>query len=268
MEGISGLVDREQLLVGGRFYEASRSLMMADLRAVLEALEENGQVGRIIVNDSHDGMLNLSWQDLPPKVELISGGTKPGSMNAGVDEADFALFVGYHAMAGTKQAIMDHTYSAEIRHVSINQRFMGETGINAAYAGSQEVPVIFVSGDRAVADEAVALMPWVETAVVKEAQSRRSAWLVPLEAAHTRLRTKAADALAKYFRGQVEPFLVKYPLRLEVDLMTSDMADRAMFCPYMERVSGTRVAQTFESMPECFRGFYTVMALAAGRPIY
>jgi hypothetical protein len=30
---------------------------------------------------------------------------------------------------------------------------------------------------------------------------------------------------------------------LEIELMTTDMADRVMFCPYMERLGGTRVGQ-------------------------
>ena len=61
MEGISGIVDREQLLPGSRLYEASCALMMDDLDAVLAGLSERNEVGRIVVNDSHDGMLNLPW---------------------------------------------------------------------------------------------------------------------------------------------------------------------------------------------------------------
>jgi len=268
MEGISGIVDREQMLPGGRLYESSRGLMMADLTAVLTALERHPAVERILVNDSHDGMLNLPWDQFPRGVELISGGNKPGSMTAGVEVADFALFVGYHAMAGTSNAIMDHTYSGEIRGVTINQRRLGETGLNAAVAGSHGVPVIFVSGDRALSAEARTLLPEVETAVVKEALSRRSARLLAPEQAHLAIQNGAATALKRYFQGAFSAWTVTAPLNLDIDLMTSDMADRAMFCPYMQRTGATRVGQVFDSMSELFRGFYTVMALAAGRPIY
>lgn len=268
MEGVSGIVDREQLMPSARLYDTSRAWMMADLEAVLDGILQDSAVDCVVVNDSHDGMLNLPWNKFRRGVELISGGNKPGSMNAGVEEADFALYVGYHAMAGTQDAIMDHTYSGEIRQVRLNGMPVGETGINAAIAGHHGVPVILVSGDGAVAEEARALLPWVETAPVKWARSRRSARLLPPEEAYALIRAKTANALARYRQGEVKPWTVELPARLEVDLMTTDMADRAMFCPYMERVSATAVGQMFDSIAELFRGFYTVMALASGRPLY
>lgn len=268
MEGISGIVDREQLLPGSRLYEASCALMMDDLDAVLAGLSERNEVGRIVVNDSHDGMLNLPWSRFGRGVDLISGGTKPGSMNAGVEAADFAIYLGYHAMAGTPNAVMDHTYSGEIREVMINHKMVGETGLNAAWAGAHGVPVILVSGDQAVAQEATELLPGVETVVVKEARSRRSARLLPPPEVHEALKRKTAQAVERYLTGAVEPLVFLAPLHLEIDLMTTDMADRVMFCPYMERLGGTRVGQTFASMDQLFRGFYTAMALAEGRPLY
>jgi D-amino peptidase len=268
MEGISGVVDREQMIPSGRLYSTAVDFMIADLNAVLEGLADVGGVDRICVNDSHDGMLNVRWDALPPSVELISGGTKPGSMNAGVEAAHVALYVGYHAKAGTAGAVMDHTYSRELRRVWLNGTEVGECGINAAYASQYGVPVIFLSGDSKVAEEAESLLPGVVTAVVKTAASRRSARLISPEQAHARIRAQVATAVTRYRQGLIKAQEVRPPFQLVVDLMTSDMADRAMFIPGFERLDGTRVGQTFDSMAEWFRGFYTVMALAAERPLY
>ncbi len=268
MEGISGIVDREQLLPEGRLYQASRALMVEDLLSVMEGLRSRG-VDTVVVNDSHDGMLNLPWDQLPPDLRVILGANKPGSMVEGSRGADFALLVGYHAMAGTSAAVMDHTYSGEIRRVRLNGMAVGETGINAAAIGEWGVPVILVTGDRAVGEEAKALLPWVKTAVVKEAVSRRSAVLISREETRTILRQAVESALDDGFlAGNAHPWQLPPPVSLEVELMTTDMADRAMYCPYMERADGVTVRQTFPSVAEAFRGFYTVMALAAGRPLY
>ncbi len=267
MEGISGIVDREQLLPQERLYQASRALMLGDLLKVMEGLRNRG-VQTVTVNDAHDGMLNLPWDQLPPDIRVILGANKPGSMVEGARGADFALLVGYHAMAGTTAAIMDHTYSGEIRRVRLNGVAVGETGINAAMIGEWGVPVILVTGDRAVGEEAQALLPWVKTAVVKDAASRRSGVLLSREEAGSVIRQAVEDAVDAFLAGQARPWQVPSPVSLEVELMTTDMVDRALYCPYMERVDGFTVRQTFPSMAEAFRGFYTVMVLASGRPLY
>src|SRR5207302_1705255 len=67
---------------------------------------------------------------------------------------DAALFIGYHARAGTPRAILDHTYSGTIAGVRVNGTEVGETGINAYLAGHHGVPVVLVTGDWAVTAEA------------------------------------------------------------------------------------------------------------------
>src|SRR6266516_1332642 len=68
---------------------------------------------RVVVNDSHWFMRNLLAEELHQAAELVSGDPKPRSMVQGIDEKepggfDAALFIGYHARAGTRHAILDH----------------------------------------------------------------------------------------------------------------------------------------------------------------
>src|SRR5204862_101360 len=128
-------------------------------------------------NDSHWFMRNLLAEELHQAAELLSGDPKPRSMVEGI-EAGFeaALFIGYHARAGTRHAILDHTYADRIHEVRLNGRPVGELGINAALAGVAGVPVALVSGDASLAAEATALLGAnVATVVVKEAVSRHAA---------------------------------------------------------------------------------------------
>ncbi len=269
MEGMSGIVERRQLIPGQDQYERGRMALMQDLDAVLTELRGAPDLdGEIVVNDSHDGMLNVLWDRIPPGVRLISGGTKALSMNQGVQHADLALFVGYHAMAGTPAAIMDHTYSGEIFRVTLNGREVGETGINAAVAGHYGVPVGLVSGDDKLAHEVAALLPGAVTVIVKEGVSRNSAGLLSSHETTQRLREGVAEALARARTGSLRPYKVDAPTHWTMTLMTADMADRAMYCPGTERIDGRTVAFTTDTVLEGFRAFYTVMGLASGRPIY
>lgn len=267
MEGISGVVDRDQLLPDGQRYPRGRESMMADLAAVVKALQEEPDVTSIVVNDSHDGMLNILAEAMPEGVRLISGGAKQWSMNQGVDGADVAFYVGYHARAGTAQAIMDHTYSGEIASVTLNGVEVGETGINAALAGHFNVPVALVTGDDKVAAEAQALLPLVETVVVKQGISRRSAQLLPRPEVDRRLEAGVKSALARYRQGSLKPWKLTTPIDVRVTVMTPEMADRAMYCPGATRIDGCTVGFREPNMEEAFRAFYTVMVMS-DRPLY
>ena len=267
MEGISGIVDRSQLLPEGSRYPRARESMMGDLMAVLSALKDEPDVDSVVINDSHDGMLNILPEPLPANVHLISGGAKQWSMNQGVQEADLAFYVGYHARAGTPAAIMDHTYSGEIVQVVINGVEVGETGINAALAGSWNVPVALVTGDDKVAEEASALLPDIETAVVKYGISRRSAELLSRSEVDSRLKEGVKKALARFRQGALKPWVVKTPVDIQVTVATPGMADRAMYVPGAVRVDGRTVSFLEPNMEEAFRAFYSVMAMS-GEPLY
>src|SRR5213595_776288 len=122
---------------------------------------------RVVVNDSHWFMRNLLAEELHQAAELLSGDPKPRSMVEGIDSGfDAALFIGYHARAGTPHAVLDHTYADRIHEVRLNGRPVGELGINAALAGVSGVPVALVSGDAALAAEAKELLGDDVTTVV------------------------------------------------------------------------------------------------------
>src|SRR5437879_11095050 len=116
-------------------------------------------------------MRNLLAEGLHQAAELVAGDPKPRSMVQGIDGGfDAALFIGYHARAGTARAILDHTYADRIYEVRLNGKAVGELGINAALAGVYGVPVALVSGDSALAAEATDLLgDAVSTVVVQEA---------------------------------------------------------------------------------------------------
>src|SRR5207245_9755215 len=122
-----------------------RRLLTAEANAAVAGALAAGAT-RVRVNDSHWFMRNLLAEELHQAAELVAGDPKPRSMVQGIDGGfDAALFIGYHARAGTARAILDHTYADRIYEVRLNGKAVGELGINAAPAGRHGVPVALAS---------------------------------------------------------------------------------------------------------------------------
>ena len=78
MEGISGVATRRETATGwpagagkGNDYERARGWMTADANAAIAGACDAGAT-EILVADAHDGMLNLIWEDLDPRAELVN----------------------------------------------------------------------------------------------------------------------------------------------------------------------------------------------------
>src|SRR5439155_889012 len=175
-----------------------RAARSAAANAAVEEVPAAGAT-KVLVNDSNWFMRNLLAEELHPGEELLSGDTKPSSMVQGIEDGfDAALFIGYHARAGTRNAILDHTYADRVAEVRLNGRAVGELGLNAALAGAHGVAVALVSGDAALAAEAKQLLgDAVTTVVVKQAVSRHAARSVAPAVACRMIREGVAGALKR-----------------------------------------------------------------------
>jgi D-amino peptidase len=259
MEGASGIVHEAPTEPGAREYDRACALMLGDVNAAIEGALAGGAT-RILVNDSHWNMRNLRIEDLHPAAELISGSPKPWSMVEGIDLGwDAAFFVGYHAMAGTAQATIDHTYTDAIARVTLNGQAVGELGLNAAAAGNFAVPVVFVSGDQSLAAEAKALFKEDIVAVeVKRAVSRTAAHCLPLPEARRRIREGAEHAMK--LKGK--PWQLSKPIHLEVELVKASHADQAALTPGVTRVDGRTLRFSHREYMEVYRVWRTIYNLA------
>ena len=262
MEGICGIVSDRQTIPGDREYERGQRLMTADVNAVIEGAVQGGAT-EIVVNDSHGPMRNLLIELLHPAAQLISGSPKPLSMMQGLDESFQAVFlVGYHAQAGTGNAILDHTFSGRIYQVAINDIVLGEMGLNAALAGYWGVPVRLVTGDTVLAEQTRQLLGPVEVVAVKEAYGRTAAKCLPLQEAYQRLTSAAQRALEH--TGQ--PFALPKgtaPYTLQVDFQRSSYADMAEMIPASRRTGPRRVEFDHADYMTIYKVWRTMVALAA-----
>jgi len=170
MEGLAGVVAGTDVSPTGRDYAHFRAIMAAETNAAIDGAFAAG-AREFVVRDSHGYKTNLLPGDLNRTgVVLIRGAsTGPKNMMEGID-ASFgaAIFIGYHAKAGTPNAILEHTSNGNVIDFSINGVSLPEGGYNALVAGLYGVPVVFAAGDRALTDQLKSLLGPIETVAVKD----------------------------------------------------------------------------------------------------
>jgi len=267
MEGVSGIVDWQQVTPGEPEWERGRRLMAGDANAAVNGAFTGG-ADAVTVTDSHWNMRSLQIEALDPRARLHSGAPSPFSMLQGIDDApgyDAVAFVGYHAMAGAKKGVLCHTWSDRVAAVWLNGVQVGEIGLNAAVAGHYGTPVIAVSGDNTACLEAQQLLgsDQVEVAVVKLGAGRYAAECLPLAEAREKICEALARGVARLKSGRgPQPYRVAAPVTLAVEFMYPQHADRAFLMPGTRRLSGTRVEFTAEDMVAAVRAFRSLVLLA------
>lgn len=261
MEGISGVAYKGILSEESREHERARKLMTGDVNAAIEGALEAG-ADEILVNDSHGWMQNLIPDELNEKALLIRGSPKPLSMMEGIDRTfDAVFFIGYHSKRGTRLGFLEHSFSSStVSEIRVNGESFGEIGINSALAGSFGVPVVLVTGDRAATEEALSLLKAVEVVAVKEAVSRVAAKGLHPKAAGRLIRESAIKALKEISR--FKPFVIRPPVKVEVQFLNAEMADAAEIDPGVERVDGRTASFTAEDFLTGFRAIETMLTLA------
>jgi D-amino peptidase len=258
LEGIAGVVGDEQRSRKGLDYPLARRWMAQEVNAAVEGAIKAG-AEEIVVNDAHAAAMNLVLSDLHEGATLINGSGKPLSMMEGIQAGfDAAFFIGYHAMRGTQNACMDHTYSeSKVMAVRINGTPYGELGINARVAGHFGVPVVLVSGDNMTAAEAKAFLGDVVTVAVKEAIGRGAARSFSQARVHQMLRLGAQRALKDL--SQRRPLVFPAPIKLEVEFVSTEQADRAQVLSEVERTGPRTVTATGGNIVDVFRLFLLML---------
>ncbi len=263
MEGIGGIVREIETdpTKGGEAYQQSRRLMTQEGNAAIEGCVKAGAT-EIVIADSHWNFDNLIPEELHEAATLLRGTARSFSMVQDLDASyDAALFVGYHAKAGTPSAILDHTYTGKLAAVRVNGTEVGETGINAYLAGHYGVPVILVTGDSAVTSEAKALIPGVHTVAVKEATGSSAAKNLHPKKAREQIRAEAAKAVKA--AKEIAPIRAKTPVEMVVEFKSTDAADRAELIPTVRRVGGTRIEFEAKDYVQAFRTFYAMVTISS-----
>jgi D-amino peptidase len=226
MEGVAGIVKWQQVSGGEKLYDEGRVLYTEEINAAVRGAKAAGAT-EIVVMDCHGAGGAYDFNSLVP--ELLDPDCEyvvqqewteyTGFLESGCDAA---LFIGMHAMAGAADGVLSHTVSGQAwQNLRFNGTLVGETGINAALCGQWGVPVVLVTGDRAVCEEGRALLGKALTTVeVKEGLGRFSARMKTPQQARELIEDGARQALSDL--SAVTPYDPGRPCEIEIDFTSPD----------------------------------------------
>ncbi|NMP23348.1 M55 family metallopeptidase [Sulfobacillus harzensis] len=261
MEGIAGVTGRDDVTPGNVNYERFRHQMTYEANAAIEGAYAAGATS-VVVNDSHGSMRNLLYEELDPRAELISGHNKLLGMVEGAQDADAALFIGYHAKAGALHAVMDHTISgAQIHNWRLNGLEVSEAEINAALLGHFGVPVLLTTGDDRLARDLAERLPGVVTVVVKFALDHRVARNLPRTQVFEAIRSQSREAVSRHEAAPI--FRVPGPVQFQIEFTRSFYAEAASILPVVQRVDGRTIAVEGQDVLEAWRWAYGALKIAS-----
>ncbi len=257
MEGISGVIHWDDVSRQGDDYSLFRKLMTQETNAAIEGALEAGAT-EILVRDSHASARNILPDLLRQEAELLrdwSGG--PLDMMEGIDKTfDAVIFIGYHARAGTPDAVLKHTMTGKFFDVVLNGKKMPEAGINGAIAGHFGVPVVMIAGDLAICKQAKELFGNIENAAVKEGIGNAAKMLHPLKAQEL-IKKKTTAALKRL--EDFKPYKLKPPFTMEITYKDEEIAARSSLIPGAKRTGDRSVSFTSNDFMEVLKFFKFAM---------
>lgn len=259
LEGVSGVSSWRELKKESPSLNKIREIATEEVNAAIRGVRKSTKgIGEIIVCDAHAFGENLVIDKLERGIHVIKGSPRNYYMVEGLNEKFDVLFaIGYHAMAGTKRAGMDHTYSSSsIYNIKINRQDVGETEINAAVAGHYEVPLGLVSGDDLLAKEVESFFgSTVETVITKYGISRFAAKCRhPLDV-QQEIEIKAGKAIRKI--KKLKSFSFRLPINAEFEVLNSLIGDVIEPLFGLKRISARKFVYNAKNILE----FYRIMRL-------
>ncbi|PYT29243.1 MAG: hypothetical protein DMG58_16650 [Acidobacteria bacterium] len=251
MEGIGGVSTWDvQALPKGREYEKFRRLMTPEANAGIQGAFDAGAT-EVLVSDSHNDAQNIDSELLDRRARLVRAWPRALGMMQGIDSTfAAAALIGYHGSEGNGNAVLSHTFSGKLA-VALNGTSVPEAGFSAAVAGEFDVPVVFLSGDQSIGDEAKRLLGPIETAAVKQALGFHSAIMIHPDIAQRMIREGIKRGIER--RKEIRPFKLQRPVKLQLTFKDVVDAEIISFLPGVERLNGTNVVFTARDMIEAVR---------------
>ncbi|MFI5703369.1 M55 family metallopeptidase [Streptomyces xanthochromogenes] len=260
MEGVTGLVDAEDVQPGGRDYERGRLMMAEDVNAAVRGAITAGATD-ITVNDAHGPMRNILPESLHPAARLIRGKPKHMGMLEGLSpEHDAMICVGYHSRAGAL-GVLSHSFMGhEIEDMWLDGRPVGEIGLAHATAAAIGVALTVLTGDDCACTEMAAWDASVRTVAVKYARDRFAADLRPAEEARATIEEAVATSLAAPPKASVAA--AEAPSTLTVRWQSASVASTLLGIPGVTSAD-TRTVQAQGTLPSLYRLFGVWMRVAS-----
>lgn len=196
-----------------------------EANAAARALFDSG-ADEVTIWDAHGTGVNLHYDELDERCNILLGAGHKGRF-VGLDASwTGVLFIGYHAMGGTKDAVLSHTFSSKtLQSYKLAGQLVGELAIDAAYAGAYGVPVLFCASDDKCVAEALRTFGPIATVETKRSLSWSSALSRQPAAVCKDIYRTVLEAAQQ--GPQTSPFTLPSPLPVEIRFPRADLAAQA-----------------------------------------
>lgn len=171
IEGTAGACTWECGKKGTWEYQQQCEVLKRELLALVDGINQTGKDYKITIKDAHSTGWNYDILDFPENCEIIRGWDDGlFCMMQGLDETfDAAVLLGYHSCAGTAASPLAHTFhSRRYQRIVLNGELLSEFLISYYISALYNVPVIMLSGDKGICEEAVRYDSSIMTVIVQE----------------------------------------------------------------------------------------------------
>ncbi|MCL2647830.1 MAG: M55 family metallopeptidase [Phycisphaerales bacterium] len=252
-EGISGIMHTTQVMPDGPCYSSEgRRYITEEVNACVQGCLDGGAT-EIIVADKHAGGKNFIWHELHESARYVIGSTANTSDGRfpELKGSDGLILLGYHAMAGTPAAVLEHTWSSRSwQNFWVNGKLSGELTMDAGLAADVGVPTILVTGDDKVCQQAEMVIPGILKAQVKKSLSLNGAILLSHGAAHRLVREKSAEAVRRC--GEFKPIAIESPVTLRLEVTERNGPFSVIDKPFAKSIDARTVEVTGENFTQAF----------------
>jgi len=219
IEGVTGTTHWDETEIKFPDYGDFREQMTAEVAAACEGALQAG-ASEVWVRDAHHSARNIIAGSLPEQTRLVRGWAgHPYMMMEQLDDSfQAAVMIGYHARAGSTANPLSHTITTKISTIKINGLYASEFMLNAYTAALAGVPVVFVSGDAGLCEEAAALIPAITHVAVKSGCGDSTINLHP-QVALEKIRAGVQQALA----GDLSKCRLELPKHFSVEMRYKEM---------------------------------------------
>src|SRR5699024_9322803 len=239
--------------------ENFRELYHRHVKWVIDGIQQssvNDQVEEITISDSHSKGVNLNYlrlSEMDERISLVNGFPRMDYMMSSLDDSyDVVIFLGYHAGIGKKYGSMDHGYSASVAYdLHINDQYVNESTINAAYAGELGVPVGLVIGESGLQEQLKdeGMLPDVAYVSTKQSLARYASKSYPMHQLQLEI-TAAVKKLVESDLQKLPLFTFTMPATVDLQCFTTAQADRIEMMSNMERVDGRTIEFKGDTMDD------------------
>ena len=256
IEGTCGITHWDETLLGKSDYEPFRRQMSLEVAGACAGAIQAG-ADDILVKDAHDSARNILPSLRPESVHIFRGwGSDIHSMISGIDSSFSGLiFTGYHSSSNTDTNPLSHTMNTHNSSIRINGIQTSEMLINTYAAALYDVPVLMVTGDLGVCEQAKKINPHVFTVPVSQGRGNGSISMHPNKAVELIQKT-AENAVREGLRNP-EQFHVDIPssFEVEVEFVKHFSARRASFYPGVRQTGPRTVLFVSDSYYDVLRFF-------------